>query len=102
MPEYELVHVHSVTKRDARTDDDGDGGSIQTEPPLPTNGSLHRLKLTAFGKDVHLTLQRTEGLFTGGTLRMWTAEPNSTQAQEVEYSELPQVRPLHLCLGLYA
>lgn len=104
VPEYEVVDVHSVTKRDARTDDHGGGGSIQTEPPPPTNGSLHRLKLTAFGNDVHLTLQRTEGLFTGGTLRMWTAEPKSTQAQEVEYRELPQVRPLLLlvCHGLHA
>ncbi|XP_023723551.1 A disintegrin and metalloproteinase with thrombospondin motifs adt-2 isoform X2 [Cryptotermes secundus] len=90
VPEYEVIQVHSVTKRDARTDDDGGGGSIQTEPPPPTNGSLHRLKLTAFGNDVNLKLQRTEGLFTGGTLRMWTAEPNSTQAQDVEYRELPQ------------
>jgi hypothetical protein len=91
VPEYEVVHVHSVSKRDARTDDGG-GGSIQTEPPPPANDTLHRLKLKAFGRDVHLTLQRTEGLFTGGTLKVWTAEPNSTQAQKVEYRELPQVR----------
>lgn len=98
VPEYEVVHVHSVSKRDARTDDDGGGGSIRTEPPSPTNDSIHRLKLKTFGRDVHLTLKRTEGLFNGGTLKIWTAEPNSTHAQEVEYRELPQVRPKHLYL----
>ncbi|XP_021914006.1 A disintegrin and metalloproteinase with thrombospondin motifs 16 isoform X2 [Zootermopsis nevadensis] len=83
VPDYEVVHVHSLSKRSVQTDDDGDGGSPETE-------EVHRLKLTAFGRDVHLTLQRAEGLFKGGTLKMWTAEPNSTQPQEVEYRELPQ------------
>jgi hypothetical protein len=96
VPEYEVVHVHSVSKRDARPDDDGRGGSIRTEPQSPTNDSIHRLKLTAFGRNVHLTLQPTEGLFSGGALKMWAAEPNSTHAQQVDYRELPQVCPTHL------
>ena len=98
MPEYEVVHVHSLSKRDVRTVDGGGGGggeAAETEPPPPTSGSLRRLKLTAFGRDVHLNLQPTEGLFTGGTLKMWTAEPNSTHPQQVEYRELPQVRPVY-------
>ena len=94
MPEYEVVHVHSLPKRDVRTVA-GDGKEpSDTEAPPPTTGSLHRLKLKAFGRDVHLNLQRTEGLFAGGTLRMWTAEPNSTHPQQVEYHEVPQVRPV--------
>ena len=95
MPEYEVVHVHSLSKREVRTTDSGARDPADTEPPPPTNGSLHRLKLKAFGRDFHLNLQRTEGLFTGGTLKMWTAEPNSSHPQQVEYRELPQVRPTY-------
>ncbi|XP_069676454.1 A disintegrin and metalloproteinase with thrombospondin motifs like isoform X2 [Periplaneta americana] len=88
VPEYEVVHVHSVSRRSVRTDDGG-GGSTDTEPP-PQDGSQRQLKLTAFGRDVHLTLQRTEGLFKGGALKMWSVEPNATQPHQVEYTELPQ------------
>ena len=95
MPEYEVVHVHSLSKRDVRTVDGGGSEPSDTEPPPPTKDSLHRLKLKAFGRDVHLNLQRTEGLFAGGTLKMWTAEPNSTHPQQVEYRELPQVHPVN-------
>jgi len=97
VPEYEVVRVHSLSKRDVRTVSGGGGGSepTDTEPPPPTKDSLHRLKLKAFGRDVHLNLQRTEGLFTGGTLKMWTAEPNSTHPQQVEYREVPQVFPVN-------
>jgi len=94
VPEYEVVHVHSLSKRSVQTVDGGGGASTETI------GSLHRLKLTAFGRDVHLNLQRTEGLFTGGNVKMWTAEPNSTHPQKVEYREVPQVRPCHSYLSL--
>lgn len=90
VPEYEVVHVHSISKRDARTDDGG-GGQTEAPPPTEDDGSLRRLKLTAFGRDVHLTLERTDGLFKGGVLKMWEAEPNVTQPHQVEYKELPQV-----------
>ncbi|KAJ9586844.1 hypothetical protein L9F63_019563, partial [Diploptera punctata] len=76
VPEYEVVHVHSLTKRGVRTDDD--------------DSKLRRLKLKAFGRDVHLTLQRTDGLFKDGELKMWVVEPNITQPHEVEYRDLPQ------------
>jgi hypothetical protein len=99
VPEYEVVHVHSLSKRDVRTVGGGGGGggseTSDAEPPPPKKDSLHRLKLKAFGRDVHLNLQRTEGLFAGGNLKMWTAEPNSTHPQQVEYRELPQVRPVN-------
>jgi hypothetical protein len=32
---------------------------------------------------------------------MWTAEPNSTHPQQVEYRELPQVRPVNWLLSLF-
>ena len=96
MPEYEVVHVHSLSKRDVRTVGGGGGSEpSDEEPPPPKKDSLHRLKLKAFGRDVHLNLQRTEGLFAGGTLKMWTAEPNSTHPQQVEYRELLQVYPVN-------
>jgi hypothetical protein len=100
VPEYEVVHVHSLSKRDVRTIGGGGGGGSgskpsDTEPPPPKKGSLQSLKLKAFGRYVQLNLQRTEGLFAGGNLKMWTAEPNSTHPQQVEYRELPQVCPVN-------
>jgi hypothetical protein len=32
---------------------------------------------------------------------MWTAEPNSTHPQQVEYRELPQVHPVYWWLSLF-
>ncbi|XP_075227661.1 sol narae metalloprotease isoform X2 [Lycorma delicatula] len=68
VPDYEVVRVHSVRRRDTE-----EGEKI--------------LKLKAFGRDLHLSLSKTPNLYKDD-LKVWTAETNSTG--HLHYHELPQ------------
>nr|CAD7393389.1 unnamed protein product [Timema cristinae] len=50
-------------------------------------GSSRLLRLSAFGRDVRLTLHRSRGLFPTG-VKVWTAEGNSSQPDTVHYKPL--------------
>nr|CAD7437997.1 unnamed protein product [Timema bartmani] len=50
-------------------------------------GSSRLLRLSAFGRDVRLTLHRSRGLFPTG-VKVWTAEGNSSQPDTVLYKPL--------------
>ncbi|GJQ78643.1 hypothetical protein Trydic_g11746 [Trypoxylus dichotomus] len=47
------------------------------------------LKLSAFGRQLHLNLVPNQGLFKKGGLKIWTVEPNATSQHGVEYIEHP-------------
>lgn len=60
-------------------------GSVQSSEDRTT------LKLSAFGRQLHLNLVPNEGLFSKGGLKIWTVEPNATSQHGVEYVEHPEV-----------
>nr|CAD7452686.1 unnamed protein product [Timema tahoe] len=81
VPEYEVVHVHSLSKRSVPDWQLGEEGE---------EGSSRLLRLSAFGRDVRLTLHRSRGLFPTG-VKVWTAEGNSSQPDTVHYKPLLEV-----------
>ncbi len=68
MPEYQVISIHSRSKR-----------SVDENRLVNFN---------AFGKDVRLQLRKNPHLVKQ-SLRMWIAEPDSSEG--VNYKELPQV-----------
>lgn len=75
VPEYEVVKVRSIRRRR--------GAGVR-----PEEDKSRVMKLQAFGRDLELTLRKSDGLFKD-KLRMWAAEPNSTGS--INYTELPHV-----------
>ncbi|CAH0390968.1 unnamed protein product [Bemisia tabaci] len=73
VPEYEVVKVRSIRRRR--------GAGVR-----PEEDKSRVMKLQAFGRDLELTLRKSDGLFKD-KLRMWAAEPNSTGS--INYTELP-------------
>nr|CAD7589822.1 unnamed protein product [Timema genevievae] len=85
VPEYEVVHVHSLSKRSVPDWQLGEEGE---------EGSSRLLRLSAFGRDVRLTLHRSRGLFPTG-VKVWTAEGNSSQPDTVHYKPLLEARTIY-------
>lgn len=83
VPEYEVIHLHSVHKRETspyNTTDDRRKRSIAAEKVL---------KLKAFGKKHELALQPLDQQLFKGNLKMWSAESDGNGS--ISYTELPDV-----------
>lgn len=74
----------------------GDSGDKISEDVSIRDIRQHRVSFSAFGENVNLTLQKTEGLFGEGgphSLRMWNVrvDPNATQG--LVYEEIHEENP---------
>lgn len=83
VPEYEIVHLHSIQKREApqllNTSDENIKQKIAEK----------LLKLEAFGKRHELALQPLNEQLFKGNLKMWSAESDGNGS--ISYTELPDV-----------
>ncbi|XP_026680984.1 A disintegrin and metalloproteinase with thrombospondin motifs 18 [Diaphorina citri] len=73
VPEYEVVKIHSIRKREIGNLDDGGGGSRRTKEKTSEDDSKV-LKFSAFGQNLNLNLQKSDSLFKD-KLKMFIAEP---------------------------
>ena len=71
--------------------DDSESGRDVNSKLYPPDSERTVLKLSAFGKPLHLNLSPNEGLLRKGGLKIWTVEPNATSQHGVEYVEIPEV-----------
>ncbi|KAI5699501.1 hypothetical protein M8J76_005323 [Diaphorina citri] len=85
VPEYEVVKIHSIRKREIGNLDDGGGGSRRTKEKTSEDDSKV-LKFSAFGQNLNLNLQKSDSLFKD-KLKMFIAEPNVSGS--IHYTELP-------------
>lgn len=119
VPEYDFLQVHEVirSKRSIesghqenfvtyntaanidRTKEDKDNSGSRSGS-VKSSEDRTSLKLSAFGRQLHLNLVPNEGLFKKGGLKIWTVEPNATSQHGVEYIEHPEVSDLHQILTI--
>ena len=65
---------------------------------MPVLHSVHKrslekpeIHLKAFGKDISLSLKRTEGLLTANHLPMWTVTKNTSQPDGLYYEKVTDI-----------
>ncbi|KAF5308591.1 hypothetical protein FQR65_LT06139, partial [Abscondita terminalis] len=106
VPEYEVVHLHHIVERSieknpsnnlensikeennpkfTRTKDQG-----KTTEKLKFQDKAANIRLTAFGKNLNLSLTKNSGLLKTSGLKLWTVEPNATAQHGIEYVEIPE------------
>lgn len=84
VPEYEVVKIHSIRKREIGNLDDGGGGAYSRTKEKNSNTKV--LKFSAFGQNLNLNLEKSNSLFKD-KLKMFIAEPNISGS--IHYTELP-------------
>lgn len=86
VPEYQVVKIHSIRKREIGNLDDGGGGDFKRKRQKPNEEAQKVLKFSAFGQNHNLTLLKSHTLFKD-KLKMFIAEPNASGS--IHYTEVP-------------
>ncbi|KAF5298699.1 hypothetical protein FQA39_LY11709 [Lamprigera yunnana] len=102
VPEYEIVHIHHIGERSIENSNslvntlENEHSSKFTTKEQKTTERVKitdrpaNLRLTAFGKDLNLSLTKNSGLLKTNGLKLWTIEPNATAQHGIEYVEIPE------------